>query len=511
MNYPVDVGGSGYVDAVTELASTNRGVIDAINTLTDTLYTCGGMAGNDTGGEAFAKQYDPAASQLVAAGCKLGAAFASMANLLNGSLANHDGAEHGAQMYPGMPSYASGGDTNPDHGTEELYAPAPPSAAGGIGGEPGWWHWIAGHLGGLLWPDADTGKLRSAGSAWITASTTISAYQYSVDSASGAISSETSPEVSDVVAACTEMRGHLTDFATACHEVGQACNDYAKSVDDHHKEIEDQLKSFIEWTAGIEVGGAIVGFFTLGIGEGAAQIAEGAEVANAAEKVILILNDLIEAARGFVTAIKLGISKVAGIVLDLGKFLNAKLITALERTATALADDIPADLKVLEGGGALTPEELDAIGFYTGPGYAQLNSYLRGVVSDVASGAASRAELETYSRLVSQGLDRLPTYTGETLRGTNLPQSVIDEMVRTGKFSDPAFMSTSTSAQIAQDFRGSGNAMLHIEGTTGHDVASLSQYARENEVLFDRATSFDLVKKVWNPRGYWDIYLKETR
>lgn len=340
MNYPVDVDGGGYVDAVTELASTNRGVIDAINALTDTLYACGGMAGDDTGGDAFAKQYDPAAAQLVSAGCDLGAAFASMANLLNGSLANHDGAEHGAQMYPGMPAEASG-DTNPDHGTETLSAPAPPSAAGGIGGEPGWWHWIAGHLGGLLWPDADTGKLRSAGSAWIQASTSISGYQYAVDAASGAIQTETSPEVPDVVAACTEMRGHLTDFAAACQAVGNACNDYAKSVDDHHQEIKDELESFVEWTIGIEAAGAVVGFFTLGIGEGAAQIAEAGEVANAAEKVIVILNDLIEAARGFVTVIKTGLSKIATMVIDLSKFINAKVIAALEKMGVALSRDAP--------------------------------------------------------------------------------------------------------------------------------------------------------------------------
>ncbi|MCW2794090.1 MAG: hypothetical protein JWO76_3188 [Nocardioides sp.] len=27
---------------------------------------------------------------------------------------------------------------------------------------------------------------------------------------------------------------------------------------------------------------------------------------------------------------------------------------------------------------------------------------------------------------------------------------------------------------------------------------------------FGDGTDFDVVKKVWNDRGYWDIYLKET-
>ena len=83
------------------------------------------------------------------------------------------------------------------------------------------------------------------------------------------------------MSACDEMAGHIGDLATAYRAIGKACNDYAQAVDDHHQEIEDELASFIEWTIGIEAAGAVVGFFTLGIGEGAAQAAEAAEVANA--------------------------------------------------------------------------------------------------------------------------------------------------------------------------------------------------------------------------------------
>jgi hypothetical protein len=114
MSYPIDVSSTGYVDAVSELAGANRGVVDLMNALTDSIYGYGGMAGTDTGGEEWAGQYDQAASQLVQAGCTLGDALASMANLLNGSLANHQGAEHGALLYPGA---MTDGDDNPDHGT----------------------------------------------------------------------------------------------------------------------------------------------------------------------------------------------------------------------------------------------------------------------------------------------------------------------------------------------------------------------------------------------------------
>jgi hypothetical protein len=507
MNYPIDVQGTGYVDAVSELAGANRGVVDLMNALTDAIYGCGGMAGTDTGGEEWAGQYDPAAAQLVEAGCTLGDALASMANLLNGSLVNHEGAEHGALLYP---MAQTDGDANPDHGTMSLSAPAPPSARGGTGDQPGWWHWIASHVEGLLWPDADTGKLRTAGKAWVAAADKLSGYQYSIDAAESAVLAETSPEIDDVLGACDEMRGHITDLAKAFTSVGKACNDYAQSVDDHHQEVEDELESFIEWTIAIEAGGAIVGFFTLGIGEGAAQAAEAAEVANAASKVVRILKDLIEFARTVVTTIRTALEAIGGLVLRLEKFVNAKLVRAMTRVGEDLATDVPADLKALEGTGALTERELEAIDFYTGPGYDSLNTYLRDVAAKVADGTATRSELEAYSKAVSEGLGKLPTFTGETLRGTNLPQGVLDSIDATGKFSDPAFLSSSTSEAVAQGFRGSGNAMIHIDGTTGHEVASLAHYGgHEAEVLFDKGTQFDVLRKVWNPRGYWDIYVKE--
>ena len=54
MNYPIDVDSTGYVDAVSELAGANRGVVDLMNTLTTSIYGGGGMAGTDTGSTAGA-------------------------------------------------------------------------------------------------------------------------------------------------------------------------------------------------------------------------------------------------------------------------------------------------------------------------------------------------------------------------------------------------------------------------------------------------------------------------
>jgi hypothetical protein len=330
VNVRIDVDGGGYQSACDAFYDANHGVIDTVSTLSSAVGGLGGMAGTDTGGEAWAAQYDPAAAQAIQAGCDLGQSLSTMANLLNGTLVNHDAADGGA-MLSGPPELTgqSTGDHDPDHWTEELTAAAPPSAKGGTGDQPGWWHWIAGHVEGLLWPDADTGKLRSAGSAWITAGDNVDGYKYDAQAASAMVSSQTSPEVHDAVSACDEIAGHIGDLAEAYREIGKACNDYAQAVDDHHKEVEDELKSFIEWTIAIEAGGAVLGFFTLGLGEGAAQAAEAAEVANAASKVVRILKNLIEIARTVATTIGRALTKIGEIAGKLGKFLNAKIERAL--------------------------------------------------------------------------------------------------------------------------------------------------------------------------------------
>lgn len=188
----MDVDTGGYSSATDSFYSSNQGVIDAVTTLSGA-----------------------AAAPLLEAGCDAGAALAQLANLSNASLSNHDAADYGSRIYGPPMAGSSGGDSDPDHYTESVSAPAPPSAYGGTGDQPGWWHWIAGHVGGLLWPDADTGQLNAAGEAWKRAGSTVTAYASSVDSAGSQIGLQKSPEVPAAVATCAAMSGHLTDLGAA--------------------------------------------------------------------------------------------------------------------------------------------------------------------------------------------------------------------------------------------------------------------------------------------------------
>jgi hypothetical protein len=252
----IEVDSGGYASATDQFYDGNHGVVDAVTTLSGALGGCGAMAGSDSGGQAWAEKYDQAAAPLLQAGCQVGEALARMANLSNASLKNHEGADFGSRVY-GPPTGGGGsGDSSPDHWSETVSAPDPPSAYGGTGDQPGWWHWIAGHIGGLLWPDADTGQLRAAGDAWRTAGRAVSATTSAVSGAAAQLGAQRSPEVGDALATCRDVQTHLESLGTAYASIGQACDDYAQQVDEHHQQIEDELKSFIEWTVGIEVGGA---------------------------------------------------------------------------------------------------------------------------------------------------------------------------------------------------------------------------------------------------------------
>ena len=405
----IEVDSGGYVSATDDFYGANHGVIDTIDKLIGTLNGSGSMAGTDTGGEAWATQYDAAAGPLVQVGCDIGQAMAQMANLLNASLRNHEGADYASLVHGPPMGGAPVDDPDPDHWTETITPADPPSAYGGTGDQPGWWHWIAGHVGGLLWPDADTGRLRSTGDAWKTAGEQLSSMTGYVDSAAAQIGAQRSPEVADAVATCRDLSRHLTDVAGAFAGLGQACVDYAVQVDQHHKEIEQELASFIEWTIAIELGGAVVGALTLGIGEAAAQAAEAAKVAEAAAKVIAILQKLIEAAR--LVALRIGelVTKVADVSAGMRGLLGARTVRALEETGEVIAKEAAY---LGRGPGFTADGALDARAFATEKDTAFFWSGRTGGVGgpDVAGDFAGRGGGTTLEQLMERRGIKLPEW-----------------------------------------------------------------------------------------------------
>lgn len=397
------IDGGGYTQACDSLYSGNQDVCATMLELSGTVDSGNAMAGGDTCGQTWAEQYDPAAAKAVAAGEDVAAAFARLANLTNASLVNHKAADASALLSANPYSSEDSGDHDPDHWTSSISLGTPPSAFGGTGDEPSWWHWIAGHLGGWFWPDADTGRLRAVGAGWQKAGEALTANSAWADSAADSLTVERSPEISTAVAALHTLKGHTNDLAAAFHDLGQSCLDYAQAVDDKHAEIEHELVSFIEWTVGIEIGGAVLGAVSFGIGEGAAQAAEGAKIAQAASKVIGILSKLLELATAAAAAVRLVLGRIAEIVANVGKFLTgAREVAAVERAGVEAADAIAsrgAWTKVSESMSERAAAYQEQITGHTGESYV-----VDGVKFDgYADGALLDAKGPGYERFIKDG------------------------------------------------------------------------------------------------------------
>ncbi len=192
---------------------------------------------------------------------------------------------------------------------------------------------------------------------------------------------------------------------------------------------------------------------------------------------------------------------------DLNKLDNISDLNKLDNLDSL---DNLDDLGDLGATTRLPDAEYGSIRLYTGNAYDEINSFLRGTEPELGF-RRTPEELGQISDDISRGLDRLPAYDGTTYRGTDLPDHILDSIEPGGRYSDPAFSSTSESTSVAQQFRSDGNTMFHVDGHSGRDIQDISVYDKtEAEVLFDKGHEFTVVDKVWNESGgYWDIYLRD--
>ncbi|HEX4471749.1 MAG TPA: hypothetical protein VH085_07265, partial [Nocardioides sp.] len=329
----MDVDTSAYASASQRFSWGNHAVVEAVTGTSVTIDGGGGMAGADVGGAAFARQYDAAAWPLLRAGADLGESMGGLAHLLDASLANHEGADFAARI--AGPLAAEGhpggsGDGAPDVRTETLLAPKPPSAAGGTGEVPAWWHWVSAHLQGLLWPDADTGRLRTVGQAWIGGAGDLESSATYAQDAATELGVVFSPEVHDARTTCHDVAQRAVSLGGAYRQIGQACVDYADAVDDHRHQVEDAVADFIKWTILIEGAGVLLS--EVG-GELVAQGAEAARIANAAQRIVGILKPLVELAEALASRLFELVRLAASVLERLKAILGARVVRATEEAA----------------------------------------------------------------------------------------------------------------------------------------------------------------------------------
>ncbi|WP_375481770.1 hypothetical protein [uncultured Jatrophihabitans sp.] len=258
------------------------------------------MAGDDPAGTQWAASYDRVAPSAIQAAEDVINACFRVSAMLGATARNYANAELAStpRGHRGDPHIAAAVATLPDD--ERIGLPTSiPSASAGAGGAdlPFGWHFIAHHLGGYVWPNGHQDRLRAAAAAWRASASALEGHVTAATFVDLGPLVDRLPEGSDIATVCMALGDHLHDVATVHRGLARACSELAGHIDHAHSRIEAELRSLVEWTAGIEVAGAVASVFSFGTAEAPTQAGEAARIATTVARVVGILRDFVAAAR----------------------------------------------------------------------------------------------------------------------------------------------------------------------------------------------------------------------
>jgi hypothetical protein len=335
----------------SDLAGTVGG---AATKLESQLAGMSHIAGSDPAGSDWATSYDRVAGQTAQAIDDLERACVTVGGLLQQSGYNHARAE--------AHSDASGATAAPPDATTYLPGPGSciyvPSVSGGAIQPPEGWQWVA-NACAAVWPDGDPDKLRALAGAWRQAGSSLDAGQQAVNDGIATIRTQRSPEVEQAQMVCRSLGSGITQLANACRTIADSCEALAAHIEKAHEELIGEIESFLIWTAGIEVGGAVVGAITFGIGEAAAQVGEGARIAALVARVLEIIDELMAAVKTLLATI--GRVAIEAVSDTLKVILERVPVLAETRIAGAAVKGLDGLAQTLKLGGArvASKEEFD--------------------------------------------------------------------------------------------------------------------------------------------------------
>src|SRR4051812_7067242 len=202
----------------------------------DVLSGCGGMAGSDAGGVAWAASYDRAAATAMNAAIDAGAAVGQLARLFGQTARNYELADaHSSPVVrqrlasvvssvPVVPRLSLPGCT-----------PASAAASGAAGGPPGWG--LICDAVGYLWPNGSQGQLRDAAGAWRSSATALRSAADTVLGAPRATQTHLLPEAADMTSVCQDVSDQLRQIGDVHDQLADACLLLAERIDHVHAEV----------------------------------------------------------------------------------------------------------------------------------------------------------------------------------------------------------------------------------------------------------------------------------
>ena len=232
--------------AGTDVVAAGESLGWTVMTLTMALLGCAGMAGNDPAGARLGRSYDGSAAKLVEAMAATRDGLCSLGTGVRMSAHNYSMAETRSNV---------GGQSNPlpaPPQIEHLSVGAPPSSVGAGDDAPAGWGWVSPFIG-MIWPTADSAKLRTAAAAWIATGTKFALTE--VDGTGrtlGAVRAQQIPEGSAIDAAFTDAYDSTTTIVQQCRTIAAQLTSYAATVDKVHAAILDLLARICDPLTGIK-------------------------------------------------------------------------------------------------------------------------------------------------------------------------------------------------------------------------------------------------------------------
>lgn len=154
--------------------------------------------------------------------------------------------------------------------------------------------------------------------------------------------------------------------------------------------------------------------------------------------------------------------------------------------------------------------EKASIYHYTTPAYQNINLRLR--VERMSD------EAWAHSEQLSLALSKLPNFKGDSYRFIQNAEQLIAQLNRNfvdkTPYIEKGFASSSRNpsfmAVLAQQTNGQRNrAIIRIQGKTGKDISSMSKKQRQEEILFDKSSSFQVIGFSQREDGIYLIDLKQ--
>ena len=147
---------------------------------------------------------------------------------------------------------------------------------------------------------------------------------------------------------------------------------------------------------------------------------------------------------------------------------------------------------------------------YTAPEYQRINGDLRDPSAELSPEQLHQLKVR------DEFLTTLPQVRGTFYRGFKMDEGKLLEILDSGTFSDPAYLSTSKFDHVAESFmrkedlaKGEVRAMFEIRDASGPDVGPISYAQHEGEVLMGRNSDYDITsyERRYNPQeDEWEYY-----